>query len=65
MFIGFVLILSFYASLAKQNYSSAQIIFITTNQRSNFTDFFTSLALVRKEVCSLKMVELPKHVAAD
>jgi hypothetical protein len=27
--------------------------------------FFTSVALVRNEVCSLRMVELPKHVAAN
>jgi hypothetical protein len=27
--------------------------------------FFTSVALVRNEVCSLRMVELPKHVGAD
>jgi hypothetical protein len=26
---------------------------------------FTSVALVRKEVCSLRMIELPKHVAAN
>jgi hypothetical protein len=34
-------------------------------QRSIFYWFFTSVALVRNEVCSLRMVELPKHVAAN
>jgi hypothetical protein len=30
-----------------------------------FLLIFTSVALVRKDVCYLRMVELPKHVAAD
>jgi hypothetical protein len=41
--------------------------YAATSQPTNevFLLIFTSLALVGKEVCSLRMVELPKHVGAN